>query len=202
MSLWNIVVPGLAADIAEHLTDEGEVICINAALNHVPRCGWWVCYDAPNDLHMGAIEKCKEFVPRVVTEQNRDKAWRAIVEKWPIDQQPSIIICKWQPVWFAAAIKIGPRYSTFLAMMWALQGGATEIRIHGCTMQGVGYCDTDANELMRVRQRNPRYWNSRWEKERAMMNAAQKACRERRIGFEVMEVSNVKRRKVRDQREK
>lgn len=202
MSLWNIVVPGLAADIAEHLTDDGVVCCVNAALSHVPRCDYWVCYDAPNDLHIGSFDACRRHRPIVVTEKNRHKPWREMTRDWDLLDQPSVVVCDWKPLWFAVAIKIGPRYSTFMAMLFALQGGATEIRVHGSTMLGVGYCNDKANEQMRVRQRPPRYWSSRWEKERAMMNAAERACKERGVGFRLMEVSKVKPRAIKNQRAK
>jgi len=159
--------------------DEGPVAAINIAINKIPRCDFWICYDtpAPNGMHDLCVEAFQRMRPTVVTIPEYAKGWLAWfsqtggLQNW---QCPSIEVQAWEPLWYEVAIKCGPRYSSGLALAWAMQRRFRKIHYLGCDMGGYTYCDPAASS---VSKKNQATWDNRWKRERAVLRSAQDALK-------------------------
>lgn len=172
MSLWHVCVPGLTFDPETVPDDDGaKVICVNAALKGMGRCDYWGAYDAPGDLHGVALKEFRKLLPDIITDKSRVKMWVKWWEtlKVPRDDWPSLHTPEYKhPLWFKKAAP-SPFFTFFGVMGFAVQEGATEIQIHGCTLTGNRYFDEQASELPNVKRKVARCWKIRWARERVML---------------------------------
>lgn len=161
----------------EMTPDEGPVGAINIALNKVTRCDYWICYDTPLAMHNLCVEAFRRHRPTIVTIPEYARGWltwfreTAGLQNW---QFPSIEVQAWEPLWYEVAIKCGPRYSSGLALAWAMQRRFREIEYRGCDMGGDSYCDPSAKS---VSKRSPQAWTNRWARERMILRSAQDALK-------------------------
>ena len=176
-----VACPGPSFD-PKNIPDDFEVAAVNHTLKSLDRCRWWIAYDCPNDAHQPAADKFLELKPTIVTMPERWECWRVWFKdklKLQPHEYPSFEFCDWGPLWFKTAIKVGPRYSSLIAISWALRRRVRELHYVGCDMGGVGYYDRETTQLPRNVGRKVRLWEQRWDKERALLKASQKESHKR-----------------------
>lgn len=149
------------------------------ALKGLTRCDWWICYDTPNHIHDHAREAFLKLRPTIVTNKERVKGW----EKWlknlgiPHFEWPAIEIADDGPTWLRVAIKSGPRYSSTMAISWAVRRRFSHVYFVGCDLGGFGYHDACATDSIRSAAKGREAkWIKRWAGERSLMTRSRDAC--------------------------
>jgi len=183
--VWHIACPGPSLDF-ERIPDDGNpLICVNAALKAAPRCDFWVCWDSPNKIHEQAFPRARELQPILVcgTYGARDN-WVTVMREsclWPWATWLDMVVNPkpWGPPWYMEATK-GPAFSTFSAMGWALKRGATDLRLYGADMSGMGYYDDRVTRLKAAQKPNAR-WGKRWKAESQMYEGARREGLRRKV---------------------
>jgi hypothetical protein len=138
-SHWLICVPGPSLD-SSTVPGEGTVACVNVALKHAPRCDYWACYDAPNDVHREAISSFRQHLPTIVTHRSRHHNWVEFFREAGVakDKWPRIVHPSCGPPWYRAATRRA-HYSIFMAIAFDILEGAKRVSLFGCDMEGIGY---------------------------------------------------------------
>ena len=163
------------------------VAAINAALKGIPRCDYWICYDTPNHIHECAREAFLELRPTIVTNLERAKGWFKWLKDLKVSrgEWPSIEIADEGPHWLKTAIKSGPRYSSTMAVSWAVRRRFSHVYFVGCDLGGFGYHDKVATSKIRgMKEGIEARWNKRWQAERKLMRSCRDVCLERGIRLE------------------
>ena len=157
------------------------VAAVNHTLKALDRCDWWVCYDCPHEVHFQCAEKLVLLRPTIVTMGERVEAWQQWFTELGLQRQdwPSFEIVDWGPLWAKTAMNNGPRYTSTMAVSWALRRRITHLHYVGADMGGRGYFDLETMGLEINRGKRGHIWRDRWEKERSVLAALQRECAER-----------------------
>lgn len=170
-----VCCPGPSFSV-DQIPDDFEVASVNQTLKDLPRCRWWIAYDAPNDVHDQCVEKFREFRPTIVTLPERFEAWRTWFRdriKLADHDHPSFELCDFGPLWYKVAIKTGPMFTSLVVISWALRRRVRELKYIGADMNGDGYYDSRTTELERNARKRMLLWNNRWASERKHTRAGQ-----------------------------
>lgn len=159
----------------EKVPEGFEVAAINQTLKSLDRCSWWVCYDCPNDVHDQCADAFLRLRPAIVTMEERVESWRHWFKARNLSHHewPALEIVDWGPLWYKVAIKSGPRFSSLVAISWALRRRVKELHWIGADLGGDRYYDPETSGLLRNSHKSDRVWKNRWEGERKSMKASQ-----------------------------
>lgn len=168
VSPWSICLTGKSMDWNKVPRDFPS-IAVNTAIKDAPFCDYWCSRDKPNEYNVQIKKDLKRLRPAGIFTAAHLSTW----QKWAEDEKiglADIIPLDWISVsWIKGEVDLNPKFSVFLAMVFAISRGAKFITLHGCDMAGEGYHDPD----LEVRTQD---WPDRWTTETNIMKKMLKAC--------------------------
>lgn len=165
---WSICLGGKSMDW-KNVPKEFPSIAINTAIKNAPFCDYWCCRDKPNLYNIQIKKDLYRLRPVGIFTASHLSSW----QKWLDDNKlafADVIPLDWISVrWIKGEVDLNPKFSVFLAMVFAISRGAKFITLYGCDMDGEGYDDPDLESRTQD-------WPDRWATETNIMKKMLKAC--------------------------
>ena len=160
-----------------------RVAAVNHTLLVLDRCDWWICYDCPHEVHHQCKDKLIALRPTIVTMSERIEGWQQWFRDLGLQQHqwPAFEVVDWGPLWFKLVMNDGPRFTSTMAISWALRRRVRHLHYVGANMGGRGYYDEKTMHLSINRDKQPHIWQDRWEKERLLLGNIQRECAKRGV---------------------